>query len=66
MPERRVEVHTLMVYWDCECGGQMKPVGICYPMSPPVFPHMCEKCGKEETSHNKYPYVVYKEETVKG
>jgi len=61
MPERRIEVRTVMVHWDCECGGLMEPTCGCLPMSPPKFPHKCDKCGHEETSYKRYPYVEYKE-----
>ncbi len=58
--EKKNQVIAYEVDNECECGGKMRPTGTCLTMNPPLFPHVCEKCGKGETYNVCYPYIQYK------
>lgn len=45
----------------CECGGEFEPTGVCLTSYPCQYPHICNKCGKTENFHLKYPYIGYEE-----
>lgn len=39
----------------CECGGMFYPSGRSITTYPPLFSHMCSKCGKIKNFHQQYP-----------
>jgi len=55
MIERSVDVKTVLVHADCECGGEFKTTGEAYMCNPPKYVHICNKCGDWMTSRDKYP-----------
>lgn len=59
----RVEVRTFLEKWLHDgCGGEFNPTGISLMSNPPQYPHVCNKCGKEETSRGfKFPRTVIEE-----
>ena len=57
--ETKKKVHQYEIDKKCECGGEMRPTGLCLTMKPPLFPHTCNKCGKTETYNVTYPYIKY-------
>ena len=59
MPEKKEVVSPVKVSMICECGGEMKPTGITYTSNPPIFPHICERCGKGDSFREMYPRIVY-------
>lgn len=59
MKERKTELKTYMVRAYCDCGGEFKPTGMKLMINPPQYPHVCEKCGAEETFKDKYPTLQY-------
>jgi hypothetical protein len=57
--EMVAEAKTLIVEMVCDkCGeGKMIPSGgeiLC--SNPPLFPHICNKCGNEENYKIRYPF----------
>ncbi len=61
MPEVKQEVNTYLIRYLCdECGkGTLNPTGIALTSYPPQYPHICDKCGRNETFWEKYPKTVY-------
>lgn len=45
----------------CECGGEFIPTGMVYTCNPPLYPHVCNKCGSSENFKHSYPYIDYQE-----
>lgn len=41
------EVKTVLVDYSCpNCEiGFMRPGGICFPVNPPIYQHVCNNCG---------------------
>lgn len=59
--EIKTEVKTFevdMICDDCK-RGKMRNNGICYPMNPPLYPHFCTNCNKQESYHFTYPYTTH-------
>lgn len=54
------EVKIIMVYQMCDkCGeGYMEPRDIVLTSYPPLYPHMCTKCGYSENYTKRYPYQI--------
>jgi len=61
MKEIKKEVKTYIVYAYCNCGGKFKSTNICLTSYPPQYPHICDKCGKEEIFNFTYPRTVMEE-----
>lgn len=60
--ERQSEVKTIRHQLFCDCGGEMLPTGYCLTSFPPQYPHICSRCGKEQTIRGKeFPYITYEE-----
>ena len=59
--EVETPLQTMYVEKVCECGGKMKPTGVCRTTNPPQYPHLCDKCGKEKTYNEVYPVIRYSE-----
>ena len=60
-------VTTVRVDWVCDCGGKMRPTGICYSSDPPLYPHRCEACGKESAARDVvYPRFEHREASGEG
>lgn len=55
MIERIVEVKSVLVHADCECGGEFKATGEALLSYPPKYVHICNKCGDYINSRDKYP-----------
>lgn len=62
--EHKIEVKTFKVILKCDkCkDGIMKYNGIVLTSNPPLFPHVCNKCGyKQNIRGKKYPHIVTEE-----
>jgi hypothetical protein len=60
--EKKIEVKVYKIYLHCDCGGEMLPTGAALSYYPPVYPHMCQKCGHIENINSiVYPYLKYEE-----
>jgi hypothetical protein len=57
--ETNIVVKTVLVRMLCKCGGEMKPTGTCYTSYPPLYPHVCNKCGTNATYNVSYPEIRY-------
>lgn len=61
----RERLVPVMVRWICPmdgCGGEMKPAGFTWPMSPPGNHHKCTGCGFMAALRGKcYPAIEYEE-----
>lgn len=55
MIERTVDVKTVLVHADCECGGEMKPTGEALMCYPPKYVHICNQCGNHMNCRERYP-----------
>lgn len=52
----KLEVKTFICRAFCEdCKIEMSEKEFMLMSNPPLFKYYCEKCGKEDTSRNKYP-----------
>jgi hypothetical protein len=59
--ELRCEMTPIEVDRACSCGiGRMRPTGTVLTMSPPLYPHACNRCGKGENYEVQYPYMEYR------
>lgn len=58
--ERKVESVKVHLYCD-KCGTEMEHTGSVYLTYPPRYPHVCPKCGHQETCNKKYPCIEYVE-----
>lgn len=63
MIKKEVEVKAVKVSAFCECGGEFKRAntGGMLATYPPQYPHICDKCGKQETFYVSYPTIEYRE-----
>lgn len=43
------------------CDGHMRPVGMMLTIDPPLFPHRCNKCGRQENFQTNYPHIEYRD-----
>ncbi len=62
MAMKLTEVRMNIVSLICdECGvGEMKPSGVQYLLFPPLYQHICDKCGAEKRIESPpYPRVEY-------
>jgi len=57
--ETKLATETVLVRMMCECGGEMKPTGVCLTSNPPQYPHVCNKCGTNVTYYVTYPEIRY-------
>ena len=58
MAEIKTEIKTFRIKLACdECDGDMIYNGIVLTSNPPLFPHVCNKCGVKINSRKKYPYL---------
>ena len=56
MKRTMTEVRTFNVRLYCVCGGEMKSNGITLTTNPPMYPHVCDKCGTYQTlTGDSYP-----------
>lgn len=55
MKRTMIEVRTFNVYLHCDCGGMMEWNNITLTVNPPLFPHFCSDCKKQETLTEVYP-----------
>ena len=53
--ETNIAVRSILVKMVCECGGFMKPTGVCLTSYPPQYPHVCDKCGTNAGYRVSYP-----------
>lgn len=65
MSDRKTEstpMEVVRVRWVCgdECDGEMKAGNFSYSCNPPLYPHDCDKCGRSENSHIRYPTLEYR------
>ena len=72
MNTKRVEIKIYTEHLYCECGGEIKQepkvideYGYCVDISvsvwPPIYYHVCDKCGKRDGLYETYPRLVYEE-----
>lgn len=61
MSETRTPRRPISVDYTCdECdAGQMRSTGITLTVSPPIFPHQCDMCGRMDNFRVSYPYIEY-------
>lgn len=54
------EVRVFMDELICDnCGAKMEFSGIVLTSAPPMFEHICPKCGKRVNPREKYPLIRY-------
>lgn len=62
--ERKTEVRPIKVDMICDvCGkGWMRPTNVTLTVYPPLYPHVCDKCGHTENYSKCYPYIEWEDE----
>jgi len=55
MKRTMIEVRTYNVRLYCDCGGTMDWNNITLTVNPPLFPHFCSDCNRQETLTDVYP-----------
>ena len=54
------EVRVFMDELICDyCGAKMESSGVVLMSDPPMFEHICPKCGKKACPREKYPSIRY-------
>lgn len=62
MSIKRVKTEVVTKHMYCECGGEMKQKSELVMLSyPPLYHHVCDKCGRSAAYTNIYPRIVYEE-----
>lgn len=62
MKIEREPVQTFIEYWRCECAtcdGNMIPTDKVFTVYPPVYEHICDKCGHRDHARCTYPRIVH-------
>lgn len=61
MPEVIMPVEWVEIDMICDkCGkGKMRSGGRTFTVNPPIFPHVCNKCGYEADYRTCYPHTGY-------
>jgi len=57
--QSRMVLKTVLIRKTCDCGGEMRPTGMCYTTNPPTYAHACTKCSKTAVYYRSYPSVEY-------
>jgi hypothetical protein len=58
---REERAETVIVHWDCECGGEMKFSGSGFSNAAgSSWHHRCGACGREEVAARAYPAVEHR------
>lgn len=65
MGEIRNKVTPVKVDMICSvCGqGWMRPTSVVLTCYPPLYPHVCDKCGHGENYNKQYPYIEWEDES---
>lgn len=50
-----IEICTYKVRLYCDCGGNMIWNNISLDVNPPLYPHFCTDCNRQETRIDVYP-----------
>lgn len=61
MSEIRERLYPFRVDKSCEvCGeGRMRSTGMMLTIDPPLYPHVCNRCGDGEEFRSVYPTIEY-------
>lgn len=61
MPENIKPATVVKKDYTCDaCGeGQMRPTGMALTSHPVQYPHVCNKCGTQQTFYVNYPYIDF-------
>lgn len=52
------ETKALLVYAECECGGQFDPTGMELESFPVQYQHKCSGCGSHVAFWDRYPILA--------
>ncbi len=55
----KLQAYRLSAICDSCKKGELKNDGTVLLSSPPQYPHICVKCGKQENLWDKYPTIEY-------